>query len=246
MWRTNYRANQLCAWAGPGFAVLFGVGLALLAGFIPPTHPGASATSIVHTYRTDVTAFRFGLILMATGAGLILPWAMAIVAQTRRTELGAPVLSYSAMGSAIFIAVDASIICTIWAVASFRAGHIAPDVTLTLNDIGWFLFMFPWQAGIVLFLAVGLAIIWDTSDQPVYPRWLAWLSFWFTFMTFPDSLIVFFKHGPFSYHGLFAFYIPFGVLFVWMILMTYYTLQAIKRQAAAADRDERTAPAMVH
>lgn len=232
-WRTNYRANQLCAWAGPAFVVFFGVGMVLLAGFIPPTHPGSSAASIVHTYTTDKTAFRFGLVLMGFGAAFVIPWAMTIVTQVRRTELGSPVLSYSALGAAVFMATDASIICTIWGVASFRAGTISPDITLTLNDIGWFLFMFPWQAAIWLFLAVGLAILWDKSEEPIYPRWVAWLSIWFTILTFPDSLILFFKHGPFGYNGLFAFYIPFGVLGAWAIIMTVYTLKAIKRQAAA-------------
>jgi hypothetical protein len=211
--------------------VLYSAGM-LLAGMFPPTLPTATAAEIVDHYASNATPLRVGCVLMAFGAALIAPWAVAIAVQMRRRELGAPVLTYAALASAFFVAIDASLIPTVWAVASFRAGAVSPDITLTLNDTGWFMFEFPWQlGGGIWFVAVALSILTDSGDDPTYPRSIGWLSLWFCLLTFGDSLNVFFKQGPFAYNGLFTFYIPFSVLLAWVVVLTWATVRAIKRQA---------------
>jgi hypothetical protein len=125
------------------------------------------------------------------------------------------------------------LIGTVWAVASFRAGEISPDVTLTLSDMGWFMFLFPWQwGGGIWFVAVTLSILIDKSENPVYPHWVRYLSLWFCLLTFSDSLVAFFDDGAFAFNGLMAFYVPFSALLAWVIILTWATIRGIKRQSA--------------
>ena len=229
--KTNTRAGLLCTWAGPAFVVLYSAGM-LIAGLFPPTRPKDSAEQVALFFVENHAMIGLGTILMCFGAGFIAVWAVAIAVQIRRTELGSPLMTYASLASAFFVAIDASLIPTLWAVVSFRAGEISPDIVLILNDMGWFLFLFPWQlGGGIWFIAVGLAILWDKNPQPVYPRWAGWASLWFCVMTFPAGLIVFFKSGPFAYNGILAFYVPLGVLFIWVIAMTVVTLKAFNEQS---------------
>lgn len=233
---TNPSFSKLCIWAGPAFVVLYSAGI-LIAGLFPPPSPTSAASHIVQMYGTHANEMRIGCILMAFGAGFIAPWAVAIAMQMRRSELGSPVLTYSALASAFFVAIDASLIPTIWAVATFRAGQISPDITVTLNDLGWFMFMFPWQlGGGIWFIAVALSIFTTPSDKQVYPRWLGWMSLWFCLLTLSDSLVPFFKGGPFAYNGVFTFYVPFTILLVWVVCLTWASLKAINRQEASEGR----------
>lgn len=228
--QTNTKAGLLCTWAGPAFVVFFTAGM-LIAKLFPPTNPLASAEQVVQFFVTNHTMIGLGTILMGFGAAFMAVWAVAIAVQIRRTELGSPLMTYASLAAAFFVAIDAAVIPTIWAVLSFRGGEISPDIVLILNDLCWFLFLFPWQLAGVWFIAVGLAILWDKSPEPVFPRWAGWASLWFFVMTFPAGLIVFFKSGPFAYNGLLAFYLPLGVLFIWIIAMTVVMLQAYKKQA---------------
>jgi hypothetical protein len=231
--RTNPRMNLLFVWAGPAFVVLYSAGM-ILGQFFPPTDPQDSAIKVAHFFSDHKTTLRIGCILMEFGAAFIALWAVAIAAQMRRSEMGAPILTYAALGSAFFVAIDASLIPTLWAVLAFRPEDISPDITRTLNDLAWFLFLFPWQfGGGIWFLAVGLSILTDKSRIGAYPRWAGYACLWFCFATFPASLIAFFKNGPFAFNGLIAFYIPLSALFIWVIIMTYLSLATIKREAAS-------------
>jgi hypothetical protein len=55
----------------------------------------------------------------------------------------------------------------------------------------------------------------------------------------PGILIAFFKNGPFAYDGIVAVYIPLGIFFVWIVIMTWLLLGAVgaeERLLAATPR----------
>lgn len=227
----NPKAGLLFTWSGPAFVVLYSVGM-LLGGFFPPTNPNASAADVAQFFVDHRAMIGVGTILMCFGTGFLGMFIAAIAVQMRRAELALPLMTYAGLISAIFVAIDASLIPTLWAVCAFRAGEMPPDSVRLINDIAWFMFLFPWQlGGGVWFIAVGLVILWDKSPQPIYPRWLGWASLWFCVMTIPAGMIVFFKTGPFAWNGLLAFYVPLTALFIWVIALTMETLKAFKRQA---------------
>ena len=123
---TARRVQLLCAWCGPVMVALLGIGLVLLAGFMPPPHPTDSAGEIRSLYLDDLTQIRIGLCLMMAGVALIVPWGAAIAAQTNRIRTGTPVLTYTQLGCvavATMIGV-ASVIA--WGAASFRPDDVSP------------------------------------------------------------------------------------------------------------------------
>jgi hypothetical protein len=67
--------------------------------------------------------------------------------------------------------------------------------------------------------AIGFAILGDTSPKPVFPRWIAYLNFWVAILFQPGALVPLFKHGPFAWDGLLAFWMPLGVLGIWVVVM---------------------------
>lgn len=223
---------RLATWAGPALTVLFFIGLVPLAQFIPPPHPTDSAADIKAFYVDNVDGIRIGMVLVMVAVGLIAPWGVSLAAWTRRTETGFPVLTYIQLTCIAIGTMVGVLIALMWGVAAFRPDDTSADITRLVNDIGWFLFLFDWPPFIVWFVAFALGIFWDTSDEPAFPRWSAWLTMWVAFLTVPAGAMIFFKTGPLAFNGVLAMYIPLTVFFVWIVVMSALALRAIKHQEA--------------
>jgi hypothetical protein len=227
--RDDLRIQVWCLWCGAVFAVLFGVGI-VVAGFLPPPSPANTAAQIQDFYRSNATAIRAGMVVMTLAAPFLAVWGCAVTAQASRTEKGVPILTclqLMAIGIGTLIAM---VIPMIWAVAAFRPGDVDAATTQTLNDIGFFLVLFPWTALALWVVPLAVAIFMDTSETPVFPRWAAYLNLFAAILSIPGGLIVFAKHGQLAYNSVLAFYVPMVVLFVWMIAMSALTLKAIRQR----------------
>lgn len=226
----NPTTMRLATWAGPALTVLFFIGLVLLAQFIPPPHPADSAERIRQFYLDNVNGIRIGMVFVMIAVGLIAPWGVAISVWTRRTETAFPVLTYIQLTCIAVGTMVGVLIALVWGAAAFRPDDVSPDVTRTLNDLGWFFFLFDWPPFVIWFLAVALGIFLDKSETPAFPRWSGYLTLWVTILTLPAGAMIFFKTGPFAYNGLIAMYIPLAVFFVWIVVMSVLMLQAIRRE----------------
>jgi hypothetical protein len=227
------RQVLMCAWCGALLIVLIGGGL-LVAGLWPPPRASASAEEIKAFYAGSPLRIRAGLALMMAGMGLIMPWGASIAAMTSRIRDSSSSMTFvqvAAFGVATIIGVS-SVIC--WGVASFRPDEVSAELTRGFSDLGWFFFVFDWSPLAVWYLAVAVAIFGDRSPFPVFPRWSAYLSLWVTTLSAPGGLMIFFKTGPLAFNGLFAIWIPLGVFFVWIIVMTALVIQAVNRQTEPA------------
>jgi hypothetical protein len=232
----NPTAQRVCAWSGPLLVVLFGVGLVVIAGYIPPPSPAASAQDIASWYQHHTTAIRIGVLIEVIAVSLTAPWGASIAIWTRRSESAFPVLTYTQLICLGFVLVDAFFCGMVWGVAAFRPDQVAAESTRTWNDFGWFLYLFTWPPFSVWCLAIGLGIIWDKTDTPAFPRWVAYYNFWIAFLLIPAGMMIFFKHGPFGFNGVIAFWVPTVVFFTWMCVMTWMVLQAISAEELRAAR----------
>jgi hypothetical protein len=226
----NRTSQLLCAWSGPLFLVLFGIGMVPLAGFIPPPTAHDSAQEIVKLYSEHTDRLRAGLVLMMIGAAFIGSWTAAVSVQLKRIEGRFSPMTYTqvATGAAGILVVIFPVMIMI--VTSFRPER-DPQLTQALNDLAWIPFIMVFSPVLVQMLAVAFAVLTATPERAdIYPRWVGYFSIWAALLLLPGSLIPFFKTGPFAWHGLFEFWLAAVVFFGWIAVMTIVTIRAIRQQ----------------
>lgn len=220
----NRRAQVVGIWSGPVAAVLIVLGACVLARWIPPwVHPGDSADEVARVFTQHADRIRIGTFVACVGFTLLAPWGIVVAAQVRRREGGTPVLGSLLITCTAVATVFVVLTCCMWGAAVYRPSDTAPDVTRALNDLAWITFLFSAPPFTLWAGTLAYAILAEPGE-PVYPRWLGYLSAWVAILILPAGLIIFFKHGAFSWAGLVALYIPFAVFFVWLIAVTRCTL----------------------
>lgn len=85
-------------------------------------------------------------------------------------------------------------------------------------------------------LSVGLAVLLDSGDEPVFPRWVGYFSLWNAISYLPAGFMCFFHNGPMAWTGALALYIPLASFFTWMVIVTVYGFRNLRRTAEAVTR----------
>lgn len=212
-------------WSGPILIALATVTIVGVMRLVPPPRPAWSAERIAAVYRDHQTSILIGCLIFITATVLMLTWASVLIAQCRRVEGPFPFLTYAQMMFAACCFMVAMLIGMTWALAAFRPDDVSPEITRTVNDLAWFLFLYTWPPFSAWFVVIAITVFSDKSENPLYPRWIAYFNLWCALLTVPAGLMAFFKSGPFAYDGLIAMYIPFAIFFVWMIGMTVQMLK---------------------
>lgn len=227
----NRRIQLVCAWCGPVFLVLFGIGLVPLAGFLPPPAANDTPQEVVKLYAEHHVRVQAGLSLMLLSTACIAPWVAVMSAQLRRIRVdGITTLVYGQLvaGSAFLFVVIAPVMTMV--VASFRPER-NPEITQALNDLAWIPFIMVFTTLMAQMAIVGAAILLDAAEE-VFPRWMGYFSAWFAVLLLPAVLIPFFKEGPFAWHGLFQFWLAAALFFGWFAVMSVGLVRAIKAEPA--------------
>jgi len=224
----NRRAQIIAAWCGPAICVIFSLGALALARFIPPEiSPKASAQHAQDILVHHTGRYRVGLTLMLTAMSIMPAWGVVVACQMRTSEGRFPVLAWVQVAS---IAVGSALACSgciIWGCAAYRPAGLSPEFSRFGIDLGWHFFLWAWEPFSVWAVAMGMAII--GSDNTVYPRWSAYVSFWTAFLFSAATGLTFVKDGPFAYNGLLTLWMVMSVFFVWIIVTSVLTLQNVKR-----------------
>jgi hypothetical protein len=157
---------------------------------------------------------------------------MAVSMLTKKVEREYPILFYIQIVSLAACVVVVLLIGFLWGAAAFRAGETSPEVTQALNDLGWLGVLFTGAPFAAYQLALAAVTFSDKSEHPVYPRWSAYMNVFVSFFMIEAGLILFFKTGPFSQNGVFVFYMPMVVFFVWILTFSFLALRAVDAKAA--------------
>ena len=230
----NRKCHQLSAWGGAVFVLCFMIGWFLLAGYVPPPSPDASAIGIAEFYQANTGMIRLGLLVVMVGVAALVPFMAELTIQIADIEGRRPVL---AIGNAIAGTINTfgfMIPVVLWAVASFRPERDAELIRL-LNDLGWTFLLWPFSTASIQNILIGACALIDKRKQPAFPRWVGFFNFWMAILLVPGCLLIFFKTGPFAWNGLLAFWLPASVYFVWLGGMVMVMTQAINRQADAGN-----------
>ena len=220
-----------CGFVSPVIALLALFG----SGMMPPQHANRSATTIAHFYASHSDLKMAGLFIGFLAIGLLGPLVAVITLQMLRAEGRHPIMSFLQLVCGGVTWMFLSIPLLIMFVAAYRVGARPPETTQTLNDLAWILFLIPIAPFIIQNIAIATAILTDSRPNPIFPRWVAWANLLIGASFVPDSLLGFFRVGPFAYHGLVAFWIPTVTYGIWLNIMAYATRRAIQDEI----REER-------
>lgn len=211
-------------WSGLAFALGLGASI-LVAGFLPPPSPALSAEAIAAFYQENSLRVIVGMLCGLLGAFGYLPLTAAISMKLRAmqgvTRMPAYLqLASGAAGTLMFV-----IPFMFFAITAFRPDR-DPQLTMLLNDISWLLLLTPFSTFVAQNGAIAYAIFHDQSAQPVYPRWVAYFNLWVAVLFIPAGMAYLFKTGPFAWDGIFPFWIPAGVFFLWLAIMSILLLRS--------------------
>lgn len=223
--------QRLCVWAGVAMAVLFAVGFCGFAHFWPPTSPHQSAASLAAFIDEHRTSLRLGLVLTAVGAACLAPFCAVITVQMKRIEGRHAPLAYTQLAlGGVFVF---SFIVPIMVMLTLLYRPRSLDDTLLFSDLFWLMFVGVVATGMMEWLAIGIAILRDPRERPIYPRWVGYVNLWLAFLFCPGEFVFFFQDGPLAWNGALSWYATVIGFFIWLAVMVVTTLQAITKQDAA-------------
>jgi hypothetical protein len=230
----NTRAQLVCAWCAIAFAVIFTIGLWPLAGMMPPIAPSLTEAELADFYASNTLSIRFGVLVMMSSIGLMLPLVAVIAVQMKRIEGEHSVLTYGQISSGSLNALIFVVATTCWTVAAFRPDR-DPQLVMLLNDFGWIVFLMTFTTFITQNFCIGFCVLSDKREEPIFPRWFGFYNFWVAVSFIPGGLLTFFKTGPFAWNGLFVWWIPFLMFFGWYIVTFVMVRKAVIRQSEESD-----------
>jgi hypothetical protein len=223
------RLQLLCVWAGPVFAVAYGICFWGIARFIPPPSPSMDAAHVAALFESHRTQIRLGMLLGMVASFLLFPFFSVISVQIARIEQRHPVLAMMQFGGAVLLEAFFVLCSMVWIVATFRT-ELDPGSVRLLNDLGWLMFVMVFPGYVMQLSCIAVAAFIDRSDHPVWPRWAGYLNLWIALSGAGGGVAAFFKHGPLAWNGVIGFYVPLSMFAIWICVMTYLMHTGITRQ----------------
>jgi hypothetical protein len=221
------RILTLCAWAGPATVVVALIGW-LIAGVLPiPLGSESSVEDVVNFYSHDTRVIA-GLVISTLGVGLVFPLIAVIAVHMVRMEGRTPILTFLQLITGAATGVCLLLPLLLMTTIAFRPDR-SPELTMTLNDIAWLLFITPIVPFMIQNVAIGVAILND--KRQTLPRWVGYVNFWIAFSFIPDTLAFFFHSGPFAWRGIFIFWLALTTYSVFLIVMGLTLRKAIRESA---------------
>ncbi|MET0547443.1 MAG: hypothetical protein ABWZ40_14160 [Caulobacterales bacterium] len=193
---------------------------------MPPLPPTLSAEEIAAIYRNNNVGIKLGAVFMVLATMLLLPWTAAISAVLEQADKPLRALSKTQLASGVLAFTPLMFASFMFACAAYRPERSA-DLIYLMNDLGWIVLVM--TPGAIQPLAIGLAILFDKSANPLFPRWLAYLNLWLGTLFAGGVLNPLFKTGPFAWNGIIAFWIPAGIFSIWVGAMVVGLLRAAKK-----------------
>ena len=230
----NIKTQRIGVYCGWAFIVTFMIGFLVVAGFVPPPDPAASARTIQRRFQDDTTRIRIGMLICLFSSALLLWWWGAIITQVKRIEGRYSPVTYLQIAGAAAFTIEFVYPLMFWAVAAFRPDDSA-ELVRKFNDLAWLPFLGIVSTAIVQCIALAVVVIRDQREKPVFPRWFAYFNLWCATLFAPADMIFFFKHGPLAWNGLISFYLVFTIFTAWFVVVTVMTGRAVSAQEADPD-----------
>ncbi len=222
------KAGQLvCAHSAWVVAILMGLGIFVIAGWMPLIEPGMSSADLAAHFEQNRMRIRLGMSVLALAVVFWWPFSAAIAMQMKRVEGESHPFTYVQMGAASGSAITLLLAAYCWLVAAYRP-ETPPSTIQMLNDFSWFMFVSAYPPIFIQSIAIGFCILMDSNPVKAYPRWVGFAAIWSAILFVPGALVPFFFSGPFAWNGLIAFWLVATIFFGWIFVMWWNTVKAIK------------------
>ena len=232
--RTNLKYQLISAWCGPAFVALFILFWMIAGHNLPNPSPALSADEIAARYEEYRSHLRLGFITSLIVICLYMPWTALLTAQMARIEGRLPVLAYlQLIGGALTVMV-VSFSAMFWVVAAFRPERDSALVQL-LSDVGWICIDTQYACTTLQMVAAALVGLGDRSKEPLFPRWVCFMTIWCGLSFIPASLTGVLQTGPFAWNGVLSFYVPYAAWLVWFLVASFYMIKEVRGRMREQD-----------
>lgn len=230
------RSQIALVWVTLVFTTVYGVALIFMFDMFPPPNATLGAAEIARFYAERAPEIKIGAILASWTGGTIFPLFFVVGVQIRRMEGKTAVWGPLAMVSAGLMSIFLVVPPILWGAAAFSPDRPA-EITKAIHELSVLClvctdqyFVFGWIA-----LSVACLLPKKVAHTP-FPRWFGYLNIWLTIMLEAGAFGFYFKSGPFSWNGLFPFWMPFVLFGAWIPVMSYLVIKACKAQSRSAEQ----------
>ncbi len=226
--KSHLKLLSITSWSGYAYIAFLLVGMAT-AGFLPSQPPSYTPAEIAAVYvGENIWRIRIGMMVALIGSMLYVPWTAILAKLIMRVEGKAGILTYCQVIAGCTNVLLTAYPTGYWMLGSFRPER-SPELIQLINDISWTQFLGVITPFYFVPISIAIAAFLDEDPDPIIPRWVGWFNVWFELSLLPLVVIFWFHHGPFAWNGIFGFYLPFSVFFVWFFVMTWTIRRSIHR-----------------
>jgi hypothetical protein len=236
------RSQRYLVWWALAFTAIYGATLGLLLDMIPPPTAQLSANEIAEWYSSNHDQVRIGALIAGWTSAFMIPLVAVIVVQMARQEPGRKVWSVlCALGGAmmsLFLVLPP----LFWGVAAFTEDR-SPEVTSLMHELGTLTLVTTDQYYIFMWVAIVVICFLPTSvTNSPFPRWFGYFTLWSAIM-FEAGVFAFLpRTGPFAWNGLLVYWSPLTIFGLWIGLMSFLLLKALRAQQEEAERTQGMEP----
>lgn len=221
---------KLTSWSGFVYIAFLLVGMAT-AGFLPSQPPSLTPEEVAAVYvGEDIWRIRIGMVIALIGSMLYVPWTAILAKLIMRVEGKVGILTICQIIAGCTNVLLTAYPTGYWMLGSFRPDR-NPELIQLIQDISWTQFLGVITPFYFVPISIAIAALMDKDPNPLIPRWVGWFNIWFEVTLLPLTIVFWVQHGPFSWNGVFGFYLPFIVFFIWFFVMTYVIRKSIDRIA---------------
>jgi hypothetical protein len=226
---------QICAWSGVVGMILIFAAMWPLWHMLPPISPLLTMSETADHYRQYSMGILVGAVIQMTGVCLLVVFSGGLIACMKTIEGRFSPFTYGFVLLTSLVYFTVFVPGVIFSCLAYRPDW--PDeVVRILSDLALIIYVWPGVLGTIAFLLPGLIILGDRRPQPVFPRWIGYLTLWVAILLAPGNAVTFFKSGPFAWNGLIAFWIP-AVAFGGLInVLAWAMIRANTHPAIAEDQ----------
>lgn len=227
------RAQIIIIWWGYTWMVLFGFALYWLLKMMPPPDATLTATEVAAFYLQNSFEIKLGATIASWLSAFAVPINVVAAIQLSRLEKGTvPAWSILAFAGGILMTMFLVFPPICWGVAAYTAER-APEITALMHELGTLTLVTTDQYFIFQMVPIAIVSLSQKHDElSAFPRWLGYMTLWIAIAFEVGALAFMFKSGPFSWNGLFVFWIPLTTFGFWNTAMCIQFTRALRRQAA--------------